>query len=144
MDCRRVQLGFETNVQLFLLLVWNRILPARFRKNFVARRGPCFSAFRRDTSQRVAYGNRCQPSVYLYEGDKLCSKKCLRGSGILPSPMRFIRLVSDFRKLSHALPFDLLSRSLKIRGTFLSGHAADPIGKDIIALYRSKSVTKNN
>ena len=25
--------------------------------------------------QRVAYGNRSQPSVYLYEGDKLCAKK---------------------------------------------------------------------
>ena len=33
------------------------------------------SAFRRDRSQPVAYGNRSQPSVYLYEGDKLCAKK---------------------------------------------------------------------
>ena len=112
-------------------------------KNLSLGEGLASSAFRRDTSQRVAYGNRCQPSVYLYEADKLCSKKCLRCSGILPSPMRFISLVSDFRKLSHALPFDLLSRSLKIRGTNLSGHAADPFGKDIIALYRSKSITKN-
>ena len=69
--------------------------------------GLASSAFRRDTSQRVAYGNRSEPSVYLYEGDKLCAKKKgLSGSGILPSPMRFISLVSDFRKLSPALPSD--------------------------------------
>ena len=41
-------------------------------------------------------------------------KKGLRGSGILPSPMRFISLVSDFRKVSSALLFDLLTRSLKM------------------------------
>ena len=70
-------------------------------------------------------------------------KKGLRGSGILPSPMRFISLVSDFRELSPPLPFDFLTRSLKIWGNILSGPAADPFGKDIIALYGSKSVTKN-
>ena len=37
----------------------------------------------------------------------------LRRLGSLPSPMRFISLISDFRKLSLALPFDLLTRSLK-------------------------------
>ena len=37
----------------------------------------------------------------------------LRGLGILPSPMRFISQVSVFRKLSLAVPFDLLTRSLK-------------------------------
>ena len=41
-------------------------------------------------------------------------KKGLRGSDILPSPMRFIRLVGGFRKLSPAMPFNLLTRSLKI------------------------------
>ena len=55
--------------------------------------------------------------------------------------MRFIILVSSSRKLSPALPFDLL-RSLKILGTILSGPAADPFGKDNIALYRSKLVMK--
>ena len=69
-------------------------------------------------------------------------KKGLRGSGILPSPMRFVSLVCDFRKLSPALPFDLLTRSLRFRGTILLGPAADPFGKDIIALYRANSVTK--
>ena len=62
--------------------------------------GLATSAFRHDTSQPVAYGNRSQPSVYLYEGDKLCAK------------------------------------------SILSGPAADPFGKDIIALYWSQSVTK--
>ena len=70
-------------------------------------------------------------------------QKSPEGSGILPSPMRFINLVIDFRKFSSALPFELLTRSLKNRGTILSGPAADPLGKDIIALYRSNSVTKN-
>ena len=105
--------------------------------------GLASSAFGGNTSQRVAYGNRSQPSVYLYEGDKFApKKKGLSCSGILPSPMRFISLVSDFRKLSSALQFDLLTRSLKISGTILSGPAADPFGKDIITLYRSKPVTK--
>ena len=41
------------------------------------------TAFRRDTSHLFAYGNRSQPSVYLYEGDKLSAKKeSSRGSGI--------------------------------------------------------------
>ena len=100
------------SVQLFLLLVWYRVLPVCFRKILSLGEGLASSAFRRDTSQRVAYGIRSQPSVYLYEGDKICAKK-ERGSGILPSPMRFISLVSDSRNLSPALPFDLL-RSLKI------------------------------
>ena len=69
-------------------------------------------------------------------------KKGLRGSGILPSPMRFVNLVCDFRKLSPALPFDLLTRSLRFRGTILLGPAADPFGKVIIALHRANSVTK--
>ena len=69
-------------------------------------------------------------------------KNGLRGSGILPSPMSFISLVNDFRKKSPAVSFDLLTKSLKVRGTTLSGTAADPFGEDIIALYRSNSVTK--
>ena len=81
------------------------------------------------------------PSIFM-RAIRFAPKKGPRGSGILPSPMRFISSVSDFRKLSPALPFDLLTRSLKILGTILSGPAADPFGKDIIALYRSKSVTK--
>ena len=34
------------------------------------------------------------------------------GSGILPSPMKLINLVSDFRKLSPALPFDSPKKNL--------------------------------
>ena len=82
------------------------------------------------------------PSIFMRAISFAPKKKGLRGSGILRSLMRFISLVSDFRKLSPALPFDFLTRSLKFLGTILSGPATDPFGKDIIALYRSKSVTK--
>ena len=54
------------------------------------------------------------PSIFMRATSFAPEKKGLRGSGILPSPMRFISLVSDFRKLTPALPFDLLTRSLKI------------------------------
>ena len=63
------------------------------------------------------------PSIFMRALSLAPKKKGLRGSGILPCPMRFISLVSDFRKLSPALPFDLLTRSLKICGTILSGPA---------------------
>ena len=78
------------------------------------------------------------PSIFMRAISFAPKKKGLNSSGTLPSPMRFISLVSYFRKLSLALPFDLLARYLKIRGTILSGPAADPFGKDITALYRSK------
>ena len=90
-------------------------LTCKFSEKFLSLgEGLDSSAFRRDTSQRVPYGNRSQPSVYLYNVDKP-KKKSLRGSGILPSPMKFISLARDFRKLSPALPFDLITRSLRIR-----------------------------
>ena len=54
------------------------------------------------------------PSIFMRAISFAPKKKGLSGSSILPSPMRFISLVSDFRKLSPALPFDLLTRSLKI------------------------------
>ena len=54
------------------------------------------------------------PSIFMRVISFAPKNKGLRGSGILPSPMRLISLVSDFRKLSLALPFDLLTRSLKI------------------------------
>ena len=54
------------------------------------------------------------PSIFMRAICFVPKKKGLRGSGILPSPLRFISLVSDFRKLSPTLPFDLLTRSLKI------------------------------
>ena len=53
------------------------------------------------------------PSIFMRAISFAPKKKDLRGLGILPSLMRFISLVSDFRKLSPALPFDLLTRSLK-------------------------------
>ena len=53
-------------------------------------------------------------SIFMRAMSLAPKKKGLSGSGILPSPMRFISLVSDFRKLSPSLPFDLLTRSLKI------------------------------
>ena len=53
------------------------------------------------------------PSIFMWAISFPPKKKGLRGSGILPSQKRFISLVSDFRKLSPALPFDLLTRSLK-------------------------------
>ena len=37
--------------------------------------GLASSAIRRDTSQRVAYGNQSQLNVYLYEIDKHCAEK---------------------------------------------------------------------
>ena len=51
------------------------------------------------------------PSTIFMRAISFAPKKGLSGSGILPSPMRFISLVSDFRILSPALPFDLLTRS---------------------------------
>ena len=49
------------------------------------------------------------PSIFLRAISFAPKKKGLRDLGILPSPMRFISLVSDFRKLCPALPFDLLT-----------------------------------
>ena len=51
-----------------------------FPKNFCRSESALlpFSAFHLASTipaQRVAYGNRSHPSVYLYEGDKLCAKK---------------------------------------------------------------------
>ena len=53
------------------------------------------------------------PSIFMRTISFAPKKKGLSGSGMLPLrfPMRFISLVSDFRKLSPALPFDLLTRS---------------------------------
>ena len=179
MDCRRVQSGFEMSVQLFLLRVWYRILPVRVRKNFFARRGPCFQRiqtgyvsacclwqlvsigrmephptctcpkkiFRSERALLPAHSGGIRfsllPMVYPYEGDKLCAKKeRLQGFGYFAISNEVISLVSDFRKLSPALPFDLLTKSLNIWGITLSGSAADPFGKDIIDLYRMNLVTK--
>ena len=44
-------------------------------KKFSLEEGLASSAFTPNTSQRVAYGNRSQPSIYLCEGVKLCAKK---------------------------------------------------------------------
>ena len=63
------------------------------------------------------------PSNFMRAINFAPNNKGLRGSGILPSPMRFISLLSDFRKISPALLFDLLTRSLKIWGNILSGPA---------------------
>ena len=46
------------------------------------------------------------PSIVIKAMSFAPKKKDLRGSDILPFPMRFIRLVSNLRKLSPALPFD--------------------------------------
>ena len=60
------------------------------------------------------------PSIFMRAISFAPKKKGLRGSGILPSPKRFISLVSDFRKLSPPLPFDLQTRSLKnLRNYFI-------------------------
>ena len=67
-------------------------------------------------------------------------KKSLRGSGNSPSPLRLISLVSDFRKLSPALPFDLLTRSLKLLRKILSGHPADLFGKGHYCFEKTKFV----
>ena len=69
-------------------------------------------------------------------------KKSLSCSGTLSSLIRFRSLVSDFKKMNLALPFELLSRSSKNLRTILSRPASEPFGKDIIALYTSNSVTK--
>ena len=50
------------------------------------------------------------PTVFMRAISFAPKKKDLRGSGYLPTPMRFISLVSDFRILSPALPFDLLAK----------------------------------
>ena len=82
------------------------------------------------------------PSIFMRAISFAPKKKSLRSSGILPFPLRLVSLASNFKKLSPALPFNLLTRSLKTLGNTLSGHAADLFGEDIIALYRSNSVTK--
>ena len=46
------------------------------------------------------------PSIFMRAISFAPKTKGLGGLGILPSPMRFISLVSNFRKLSPALPFD--------------------------------------
>ena len=116
LDCRRVRLGLGTSVQLFLLLVWYRILPVCFRKKFCRSERALLSAHLSAISLSVlpmAIGLN-PPTNFLRAIRFTPKKKGLRGSDILPSPMRFIRLVGGFRKLSPAMPFNLLTRSLKI------------------------------
>ena len=76
------------------------------------------------------------PSIFMKTKNLAPKKKELRDLDILPSPIWFICLESDFRKKRPALSFALLTRSLKIGGTILSGPAADPFAKDFIAFYR--------
>ena len=132
-------------MQLFLLLVWYCMLPVRFQKKLCRSERALLPAHldaMRLSVLPMTIGLN-PPSILMRAKSFAPKKKGLRSSVILLSPMRFISLVSDFRKLSPALPlFDVLTRSLKIRGTILTGPAADPFGKDISALYRSKSVTK--
>ena len=47
-----------------------------------------------------------------------------------------------FQKIKSCTAIRLTNKIFKNLKTILSGTAADPFGKDIIALYRSKSVTK--
>ena len=98
------------NVQLFLLLVWYRILPVRFRKKLSWLPAHldeiCLSLL------PIAIGLN-PPSIFMRAISFAPKKEGPRGLCVLPSPMRFISLASDFRKLSPALPFDLLTRSLK-------------------------------
>ena len=54
------------------------------------------------------------PPSILMRARSFAQKKGLRGLGNLPSPMRFISLASNFRKISPSLPFDLLTKSLKL------------------------------
>ena len=65
-------------------------------------------------------------------------KKGLEGSSIMSSPMRLISFVINFSFLS----FISFVSSRKILGSILSGSAADPFGKDNMALHRSNAVLK--
>ena len=106
-----MKLGFETSLQLFLLLVWYRILLVRFRKICRSERAlhPAHLDAISLSVVPMAIGLN-PPSIFMRAISFVPKKKGLRGSGILPSPMRFISLVSHFRKLSPSLPFDLLTR----------------------------------
>ena len=88
----------------------------RFPKKFCRSEGallPAHSNAIHPSVLPMAIGHN-PPSIFMRAISFVPKKKALRGSGILPSPMRFISLVGDFRKLSSALPFDLLTRSVKI------------------------------
>ena len=102
----------------FQLLVYHHIFLENSQKNFFLCLASC--AFRRDASERVADGIMSQTTVNFYEAEKFCIKKkkgrsCSRYS---PSPIRF-SLMSEFKKISPALPFDLLIGSLKNLGNNL-------------------------
>ena len=71
-----------------------------------------YGALRRDAPKGVAYGNRSQSFVYLDEGDELCAVN--EYSYRYKSPMSFISKASSFKKSNPALPFALLTRSLKL------------------------------
>ena len=120
MDYRRIQLGFETSAQLFLLLVWfphpNCTFPKKLCRSERALLPAHLDAIRLSVLP-MAFGFNT-PSIFMRAISFAPKKKGLRGSGILPSPMRFISLVSDFRKLSPALTFDFLTRSLNFEELF--------------------------
>ena len=61
----------------------------------------------------------------------------------VPSPIRFRSLVSDFRKMSPALPFDLLIRFLKFWGTIFFGQALEPFEKTLMLSTPGTQLRKN-
>ena len=122
MDCRRVQLCLETSVQLLLLLVWYRILPVRFRKKICRSERallPVHLDAIRLSMLPMAIGLN-PPSIFMRAISFAPKKKGLRGSGVLPSPMRFISLVSDFRKFKSCTAIRLTNKIFKnLRNYFI-------------------------
>ena len=86
-----------------------------FRKNFVAQRALLPAHLDAIFVSVLPITIGLNPPSMIIRAISFASKiRGFRGLGILPSPMRFISLVSDIRKSSPALPFNLLARSLKI------------------------------
>ena len=58
------------------------------------------------------------PASIFMRAISFAPRKDFRVSGILPSPLRFMSLINDFRKLSPVLPFDLLIDPYKFKDLF--------------------------
>ena len=90
----------------------------------------------------MAIGHK-PPSILTRAINFALKKKGLSCLGTLPSPIRFRSLASDFRKMSPALPFDLLIRFLKFWGTIFSGQALEPFEKTLMLSTPGTQLRKN-
>ena len=73
--------------------------------------------------------DRKLPAIFTKAIGFALKQKGLSCAGTFPSPIKFRRVISDFKKMSLALPFDLLIRSLKIGEQSCPNRLPNQLGK---------------